>query len=106
MTAGVTAYALFRQANKLKLIYNEESGQLVIDRKYNIKFCHEVFIESLVVRINGEIYRGYDYIGDEKPFDDALFVELPELEAGDLIEVRMKTRCAKMMTRKGKLAIF
>jgi hypothetical protein len=105
LTAGIAAYAVYRQANKLKLAYNEDSNQLIIDSKYRMQLCREVVIESLVVRLNGEIYKGFDYEGDEKPFGHAIFIDLPELEAGDRIDVRMLTRCSRVVRKKGKLEI-
>lgn len=105
LTAGITAYVAIRLTRQLKLIYNYESGQLIIDRMRSIKCCHQVFIESLVVYLNGEAYKGYDYSENEKPFDNALFIEVPDLDEGDLIEVKMKTRCSRQMNKWGKLAI-
>ncbi len=105
MVTGITAYAVFRHANRLKLIYNDESGQLIIDRKYTVRLCRDIYIESLVIRLNGDIYKGFDYSEEEKAFDTAIFVDLPNLEAGDQIDVTMKTRCSRMLHKKGKLDI-
>ncbi|MEJ2594717.1 MAG: hypothetical protein P8100_06230 [bacterium] len=102
---GIAAYALFRQTNRLKLIYNEESGQLIIDRKYSVRLCRDIIIDSLVIRLNRDIYKGFDYSEEEKAFDSAIFVDLPNLETGDLIEVMMKTRCSRILNKKGKLDI-
>ena len=106
IAAGVAAFAVIRYSRQLKLIYNDESDQVVIDRKRWLSCCDDTFIESLVVSINGEVYKGFDYAEDEKPFTNAIFVDVPELEAGDLIEVKMKTRCSKRMNKWGKLEII
>ena len=106
LSAGIAAYAAMRHANKLKLIYNEESGQLIIDRMHHIRICNDVFIESIVVFLNGEIYKGFDFTEHEKTFDNAVFVEVPDLMEGDRIEVKMKTRCTRHMHKRGKLAII
>ena len=105
LATGIATFALFRYSRQLKLIYNYESGQLIIDRIRNFRFCHEVFIENLVVYLNGEAYKGYDYDEYEHPFDNAIFVDIPDLEEGDLIEVKMKTRCARRVSNWGKMVI-
>ena len=105
ITAGIAAYA-YRTSRQLKLIYNEESGQLIIDLIRRFKCCDTIFIENLVVFLNGEAYKGSDYTEDEKLFDNAIFVDIPDLEEGDLIEVKMKTRCSRQFKKWGRLEIF
>lgn len=104
ITAGITAFAI-HYSRQLKLIYNEDSGQLIIDLMRRFRCCNSIFIENLVVYLNGEAYKGYDYSEDEKPFDNAIFIEVPDLEEGDLIEVKMKTRCSRHYKKSGSLEV-
>jgi len=106
ITAGIAAYAFFRYSRQLRLVYNEESGQLIIDLMRRTNCCNGLFIENMVVTLNGEAYKGYDYSETEKSFANAIFVDVPELEMGDLIEVKMKTRCIKSLRNWGKLEII
>ncbi len=106
LTAGIVAYAMFRYSRKLRLVYNEESGQLIIDLMHRTKCCNEMFIENMVITLNDEAYKGYDYSETEKSFANAIFVDIPDLEEGDLIEVKMKTRCIKSLKNWGKLEII
>lgn len=104
LTAGIAVYA-YRSSRQLKLIYNEESGQLIIDMMRRFNCCNNIFIENLVVFLNGEAYKGYDYTEDEKLFDNAIFIDVPDLEEGDLIEVKMKTTCSRQFKKWGRLDI-
>ena len=104
VTAGIATY-VYRSSRQLKLIYNEDSGQLIIDMMRRFKCCNDIFIENIVVFLNGEAYKGFDYSEDEKPFDNAIFIEVPDLEEGDLIEVKMKTRCSRQFKKWGRLDI-
>ena len=106
LSAGLAGYVLMRSSRQLKLIYNEESGQLIIDLMRRCKICDDITIENLVIHLNGEAYKGYDYSESEKSFENALFVDIPDLEPGDFIEVKMKTRCTKQFLKWGKLAIL
>lgn len=106
IAAGITAYAVIKTTRRLKLIYNYESGQLIIDQVRMFKFCHDLYIESIVIFLNGEAYKGFDYAEEEKPFDNAMFIDVPDLDEGDLIEVKMKTRCSRQTNKWGKLVII
>jgi len=104
LTAGISVWA-YRSSKQLKLIYNEDSGQLIIDLMRRFGCCNNIFIENLVVYLNGEAYKGYDYSEDDKLFDNAIFIDVHDLEEGDLIEVTMKTRCRRMFKKTGSLDI-
>lgn len=106
LTAGIAAYVFIRYTRQLRLVYNEESGQLIIDMMLRTKCCNELFIENLVISLNGEEYKGYDYSETEKSFSNAIFVDAPDLEEGDIVEVKMKTRCIKSIKNWGKLEII
>ena len=106
LTAGIAAYVFIRYSRQLRLVYNEESGQLIIDLMHRTKCCNELFIENLVISLNGEEYKGYDYSETEKSFSNAIFVDVPDLEEGDIVEVKMKTRCIKSIKNWGKLEII
>lgn len=105
LAGGIIAYAFYRYSRQLRLVYNEESGQLIIDLMRRTKCCNGLFIENLVITLNGEVYSGFDYSETEKSFSSAIFIEVPDLEPGDLIEVKMKTRCIKRLKNWGKLEI-
>lgn len=106
ITAGLAGYAFMRTSRQLKLIYNEESGQLIIDLMRRFKICDNITIENLVVYLNDEAYKGFDYSEAEKSFENALFIDVPDLEPGDFIEVKMKTKCSRQFMKWGKLVII
>lgn len=105
ITAGLATYA-WRSSRQLKLIYNEDSGQLIIDMMRRWRCCKDIIIENLVIYLNGEVYTGFDYSENEKPFHNAIFVDVPDLEEGDTVEVKMKTRCSKQFKKWGRLDII
>lgn len=105
ISAGLAAYA-YRSSRQLKLIYNEDSGQLTIDLMRRMRCCNNIFIENLVVYLNGEAYTGFDYSETEKTFNSAIFVDIPHIEEGDIIEVKMKTRCSRQFKKWGRLEII
>lgn len=105
LTAGIATYAYIRHAKQLKLIYNIESGQLIIDVMQRMKCCNEIYIENIIVFLNGEVYKGFDYSEFQKSFDDVIFIDIPHLEEGDMIEVEMKTRCTRSYKKWGRLQI-
>ena len=88
------------------MVYNEESGQLIIDLMRHSNCCKALFIENMVITLNGEDYKGFDYSESEKMFSNAIFVDVPDLEPGDLIQVKMKTRCIKKHKNWGRLEII
>ena len=104
LTAGISIWA-YRSSKQLKLIYNEESGQLIIDMMRRFGCCNNIIIENLIVFLNGEAYKGFDYSEEEKFFDTAIFIDVPDLEEGDLIVVKMKTRCSRQFKKSGSLEI-
>ena len=55
--------------------------------------------------INGEVFKTIDYVDDEMPFDQVFYVDLPEAEIGDLIEVKLKTKCSRSFINRGRLEI-
>lgn len=104
ITTGLAIYA-YRSSRQLKLIYNEDSGQLIIDLKRRWRCCDSILIENLVVYLNGETYTGFNYSEVEKSFDNAIFIDIPDLEEGDLVEVKMKTKCSRQYKKWGSLEL-
>jgi hypothetical protein len=107
-TAAISAaivYGIMHSAKKLSLHYNKKTGRLFIDLAHRIKCCSSLIIEKMVISINGEVFKTIEYTDEEKPFDNVFSVDLPEADIGDLIEVRLKTRCSRSFSNRGRLEI-
>ena len=59
----------------------------------------------MIIIVNGEVLKIMDYADDEKLFDQVFYVDLPEVEEGDLIEVKLKTKCSRSFVKQGRLEI-
>lgn len=103
--SAAVAYAIMHSLKKLSLQYNKKTGRLFIDLAHRVKCCSSLFVEEMLIKINGEVFKAIEYNEDEKPFDQVFYVDLPEAEVGDLIEVKLKTKCSRSIINRGKLEL-
>ncbi len=103
--SAAVAYGFMHSARKLALNYNKKTGRLFIDLAHRMRCCTSLVIETMVVSINGEVAKTFEFADDEKPFNQVFFIDLPEVETGDLIEVKMTTKCSRIFSKAGKIEI-
>jgi hypothetical protein len=102
---SVAAFIFIRTRKQLSLVYEKNSRRLVIDLLHKMKCCNMLTIEKIIVNVNGEILKSFYFKPGEKIYSGPIIIELPEVEAGDFIKVKLTSRCSRQFTKRGSLEL-
>ncbi len=106
LIASIGAYAYVQYRKRLSLIYEKNTGRLIINMKYGVKCCQMLTIEKIIISINGEEFKTLHFKHGEKVFEGPFIIDLPEAEVGDYIKVKLTSRCSRQFTNRGSLEIY
>ncbi len=96
--------AIFAHApKKLVLSYDKETCNLIVSVQHPVKDVQDHYIESLTVKVNGEIVKTLDYTFQSSRENHEVKIELHDLEPGTKVEV--KAVCNKLGSKSGSLTI-
>lgn len=106
MFASAATFAYIHSRKRLSLIHERDSGRLIIGMKHSMRCCNMLWIEKVIININGEDFKTLYFKPGEKVYDGPLIIDLPEAEGGDLIRVKLTTRCSRQFTSRGSLELY
>lgn len=88
---------------KVNVEYNTKAGKLSVAVSHPVKDVSDHYIESLVIKVNGEEVKTIDYTKQSKKESENVSVKLPGLAAGD--EISVVAKCNKMGSKTGKTTV-
>jgi sulfur carrier protein ThiS len=88
---------------KITLSYDKESGSLIVSVIHPVKDVKDHYIESIAVKVNGEIVKTEEYTSQTSKESEDVTIALPDLKTGDEIEIRAK--CNKMGAKTGEITL-
>lgn len=106
LVASAVTFGYVQTRRRLTLIYENNSGRLIINIRQRLKCCDVTTIKKIVIMINGEEFRSLYYKPGEKTLDGPVIIDLPEAEVGDFIKVRLTSSCSKQFTTSGSLDVI